>query len=93
LVIVRAPPKKPTLTVLVGFVPANAKDIPAIVALEVATAAAVVDPEPRATSPAFAAMALAPKAREPGPAAVEAEPRATDPVPVAVLLKPIATAP
>ena len=60
LVTVRSTPDAPTLTVLAGVVAANLYVVPAITALAVPTAAAVVEPEPSATSLALLATALGP---------------------------------
>nr|WP_301280478.1 hypothetical protein [Collimonas arenae] len=107
LVICRSAPGAPTLTTLVGLVPANAYEVPPIVTLEVGVDAAVVDPAPSATSPALlatapepnarplvaTALAVSPKATDPAPPAVEVLPRATEPWPDAELVLPMATAP
>jgi hypothetical protein len=54
-------PGKPTLTVLVGAVPATATLLPPTIMVGVATTVAVLLPEPMATSPACAfAQALVP---------------------------------
>nr|WP_051374441.1 hypothetical protein [Paraburkholderia sprentiae] len=57
-VICRSAPLSPTLTTLFGAAPAKLYDFPPIVALEVGFAAAVTEPEPKATSPAFVAVAF-----------------------------------
>jgi hypothetical protein len=63
-----------------------------MVAEVVATAAAVVEPLPRATAPALPAVALAPRAREAPPLAVEPLPSATSLSFVAEAFGPAATA-
>ncbi|MBB5488120.1 hypothetical protein HDG39_006371 [Paraburkholderia sp. WSM4180] len=57
-VICRSAPLSPTLTTLFGAAPAKLYDFPPIVALEVGFAAAVTEPEPKATSPGFVAVAF-----------------------------------
>ncbi|MGF6506401.1 hypothetical protein OKW26_002204 [Paraburkholderia sp. 32] len=57
-VICRSAPLSPTLTTLFGVAPAKLYDFPPIVALAVGFAAAVTEPEPKATSPAFVAVAF-----------------------------------
>jgi hypothetical protein len=58
LVICRSEPEAPTLTTLVGVVPANVYVVPPIVALDVGFAAAVTELVPSATS--FELLATAP---------------------------------
>nr|WP_244289356.1 hypothetical protein [Burkholderia puraquae] len=93
LVICRSVPAAPTLTTLVGDVPLNVYVTPPIVALDVGFGAAVVEPEPSATSPALFATADAPNATAPAAAAVDVLPSASEPVPCATFELPIATAP
>ncbi|MBB5459962.1 hypothetical protein HDG33_003626 [Paraburkholderia sp. Cpub6] len=57
-VICRSASLSPTLTTLFGAAPAKLYDFPPIVALEVGFAAAVTEPEPKATSPGFIAVAF-----------------------------------
>ena len=79
LVTVRSAPTAPTLTVLPGVVPANVYVVPAITALAVPTAAAVVDLEPSATSLALLATAVSPRATDPAALALDALPIAAAP--------------
>ncbi len=92
-VIWRSAPGAPTLTTLVGALPANRYVTPPIVALDVGFAFAVTELVPSATSLTFFATAFVPKASEPAPAAVDVLPIASEPSPVAVLALPSATAP
>jgi len=85
LVMVRSAPGDPTLTVLVALAPANGpKTKPPTVTELVETVAAVVDPEPRATSPGKLAMAFKPMAMELVPTEVACGPTAMEFAPVAV---------
>ncbi|SFI81250.1 hypothetical protein SAMN05192543_104303 [Paraburkholderia megapolitana] len=86
LVICRSKPGEPTLTTPTGDVPANGPSCSEpIVAVAVATAPAVIEPEPRATELAIDAVAPLPSATEPLPEAVA-------PLPTAALLVPDASA-
>jgi hypothetical protein len=79
LVRVRSAPTEPTLTVLVGFVPAKPlKTLPPTVTELVETVAAVVENAPRAMSPAKFAVAPLPMAMELLPMEVAAGPTATE---------------
>ena len=71
LVIVRSDPAAPTLTVDDGLAPAKVYAFPPMVAPLVPATAAVVEPEPSATSPALLAAALGPIATLLVPAALE----------------------
>ena len=107
LVIVRSAPTSPTLTVLLGAVPAKIYWVPLRVVSVVATAAPVLEPAPRATSSAWVVdelepkailripkvLAASPKAREPASDVLEPLPNATDPCPIALLPLPNTTAP
>ncbi|AJX12245.1 chromosome segregation ATPase domain protein [Burkholderia ubonensis MSMB22] len=93
LVIWRSAPGAPTLTTLVGELPAKKYVTPPIVVLDVGFAAAVTEFVPSATSLRLFATAFEPNASEPAPAAVAVLPRASEPLPVAVLALPIASAP
>ncbi|CAE6935872.1 hypothetical protein R70211_05388 [Paraburkholderia domus] len=92
-VIWRSAPDAPTLTTLAGDVPATLYDVPPTVTLEVGVAAAVTEPEPKATSLALTAVAPEPSATAPVVVAVDVLPRASEPVPVATFELPSATAP
>jgi len=78
-------PALPTLTTLVGAVPANAYVTPPITALVVGLAAAVTEPFPSATLSAFAAVAALPNA-------IEFAADATALVPIATEFPPTAEA-
>ncbi len=92
LVTWRSAPGAPTLTTLVGDVPAKVYETPPIVALAVGFGAAVIEPEPSATSLALFATAFEPNASEPAPTAVAVLPKEIEPVPAAVLALPNASA-
>jgi len=93
LVICRSAPGAPTLTTPTGEVPANGPScIEPIVADDTATAAAVIEPEPRATELAIDAVAPLPIATELLPVAVAPLPTATLLVPDASALVPAASA-
>jgi hypothetical protein len=91
-VICRSAPGAPTLTTLFGVVPAKLYVLPPIVVPEVGLAAAVTEPEPSATSPAFVVVAFAPSATEFAAAPLAASPKATALAPAAVAFVPIAIA-
>ncbi|RKT13478.1 hypothetical protein B0G69_6634 [Paraburkholderia sp. RAU2J] len=91
-VICRSASFAPTLTTLAGAAPAKSYDFPPMVALAVGLAAAVTEPEPRATSPAFVVAAFWPIATEFAAAPVAASPRATALAPAAVAFVPTAIA-
>src|SRR5690348_10237887 len=83
LVIWRSLPALPTLTTLSGLPPAKVYALPLIVAPVVGFAAAVVLPEPSATSPVLFATALK-------PIATLSSPRAEAPTPAASASSPLA---
>lgn len=87
-VIVLSAPEAPTLTVELGVVPAKLYVVPLSITLEVATAADVTDPDPRATALLFPALDPKPIAVPPVAVAVAVEPMAVAFVPEAHAVAP-----